>query len=169
MNSSFSKKRHIQEVNQKLENRLLINEETNSVNLASNMLSDVGVDPSQVVDADNPMCVPQTGDVEQDGILTKVWDWAHDPANFGNLKSKLSEIKAAVSKAKQPKQEMEEQVGVGVVIGTVTLGPSVLIAIGALILVIIVVAIVSKTSGRTSGHSRKSCVRRSKKNWWGHL
>jgi len=130
-----------------------------------------------VVDSNEPTCIPQTDDETNNGIIARVWDWANNPENRGNLKQTLFSLKNAIFKAKdqvkgdtsttqtttvQVKDEtqpMNEQVETALItIAGVSLGPSVLIAIGAILLIIIIVAIVSKSGGKR----RSSCKRRSK-------
>lgn len=120
---------------------------------------DVDVNVSDVVDPENPTCLPTTGDSEKDGIISKIWDWAHDPANRGSLKSTLINLKNAIGKAKQMegKTEMQEQVVPLITIAGVALTPSLLIAIGVFLVVIIVIAISSK-----GGKNKSACSRRAK-------
>jgi|694.fasta_scaffold01202_37 hypothetical protein len=120
---------------------------------------DVDVNVSDVVDPENPTCLPTTGDSEKDGIISKIWDWAHDPANRGSLKSTLINLKNAIGKAKQMegKSEMQEQVLPLITIAGVALTPSLLIAIGALLLIVIIIAISS-----SSKKNKSACGRRRK-------
>lgn len=116
-----------------------------------------------VVDSNDPTCIPQTDDETNNGIIARVWDWANNPENRGSLKQTLVSLKNAIFKAKdQVKDEtqpMNEQVETALItIAGVSLGPSVLIAIGAILLIIIIIAIVSKSGGK----KRSSCKRRSK-------
>ena len=120
---------------------------------------DIDVNVSDVVDPENPTCLPTTGDSEKDGIISRIWDWAHNPANRGSLKSTLINLKNAIGKAKQMegKGEMQEQVAPLITIAGVALTPSLLIGIGVLLLVIIIIVISS------SGKKNKSaCSRRNK-------
>ena len=123
---------------------------------------DVDVNVSDVVDPDNPTCLPTTGDSEKDGIISKIWDWAHNPANRGSLKTTLINLKNAIGKAKQMegKTEMQEQVVPLITIAGVALTPSLLIAIGAFILVIIIVSIVSSSKNKTSCGRRRKLVKK---------
>lgn len=120
---------------------------------------DVDVNVSDVVDPENPTCLPTTGDSEKDGIISKIWDWAHDPANRGSLKSTLINLKNAIGKAKQMegKSEMQEQVLPLITIAGVALTPSLLIAIGVLLLIVIIIAISS-----SSKKNKSACGRRRK-------
>lgn len=160
MNRSYSKIRHIQEANKKLENRLLITESTD-LEIASDMLSDadLNVDPNEIVDADIDTCVqPETGEPEKDGILNKIWNWAHsEGTSISDLKSVFSEVKNAIrdAKTKNNSQSMTEQVAAPLIIAGVTVSPLILLGIGALILIIIISAIIKKNS-----RSFKGCRRR---------
>jgi hypothetical protein len=118
---------------------------------------DVDVNVSDVVDPENPTCLPTTGDSEKDGIISKIWDWAHNPANKGSLKSTLINLKNAIGKAKQMegKTEMQEQVVPLITIAGVALTPSLLIAIGVILLVIIVISISSVGKKNKSACSRR--------------
>jgi hypothetical protein len=120
---------------------------------------DVDVNVSDVVDPENPTCLPTTGDSEKDGIISKIWDWAHDPANRGSLKSTLINLKNAIGKAKQMegKSEMQEQVLPLITIAGVALTPSLLIAIGVFLLIVIIIAISS-----SSKKNKSACGRRRK-------
>jgi len=120
---------------------------------------DVDVNVSDVVDPENPTCLPTTGDSEKDGIISKIWDWAHDPANRGSLKSTLINLKNAIGKAKQMegKTDMQEQVLPLITIAGVALTPSLLIAIGVLLLIVIIIAISS-----SSKKNKSACGRRRK-------
>jgi hypothetical protein len=120
---------------------------------------DVDVNVSDVVDPENPTCLPTTGDSEKDGIISKIWDWAHDPANRGSLKSTLINLKNAIGKAKQMegKTDMQEQVVPLITIAGVALTPSLLIAIGVLLLIVIIIAISS-----SSKKNKSACGRRRK-------
>jgi hypothetical protein len=119
----------------------------------------VGEDVTEYVDNENPTCVPTTGDQEKDGIISKIWEWANNPANRSNLKTTLKSLKDAIFKAKEEKkEEVTEQTAAALLtIGGVALTPSILIAIGGILLIIIIVAIISK-----SGKRKSSCKRRSK-------
>lgn len=135
-------------------------ESANILELSKEMANQQGIgeDISEYVDTDNPTCVPSTGDQENDGIISKIWDWANNPANRSSLKTTLESLKNAIIKSKEEKKEVNEQTGVGIItIAGIVLTPSILIAIGAILVLIIIIAIVSK-----SGKKRSSCKRRSK-------
>ena len=111
-------------------------------------LEGVNVDVKKYLDETNPICEPpKTGNQEHDNILKKIWDWGHDPANKGKLKDTLKKVKDSLILAKKEnKKEMSEQVGAGLVIAGITLTPSILIAIGIFIIVIIIICSIPKKS-----------------------
>jgi hypothetical protein len=115
-------------------------------NLAN--LENVKVDVKKYLDKTNPICEPpKTGNEEHDNIIKKIWDWAHDPANKGSLKDTLKKVKQAyVNAKKEKKQEVSEQGGAGLVIAGITLTPSLLIAVGIFIIVIIIICSIPKKS-----------------------
>jgi hypothetical protein len=118
------------------------------------------INVTDIVDTDNPMCTPMTGDQQKDGIIARIWDWANDPANRGSLKQTLSTLKDAIFKAKEQEPEggeVEEQVGTAalITIGGVALTPSLLIAIGGILLFIIIIAMISKGGKRRSSPCRR--------------
>lgn len=156
MNRSYSKIRHIQELNKKIENKLLL-KESSDLEMASDMLSDadVNIDPNEIVDADVDTCVqPETGDPKKDGILNKVWNWAHDPkTSISDLKSVFTQVKNAIRDAKTKK--VDEQVATPLIIAGISINPLILLGVGALILIIIVSAIIKKNSRSFKGCRRK--------------
>jgi hypothetical protein len=115
-------------------------------NIAS--LENVQVDVKKYLDKTNPICEPpKTGNEEHDNIIKKIWDWGHDPANKGKLKDTLKNLKQAVANArKENKKEMSEQTGMALVIAGITLTPSILIAIGIFLIVIIIICSIPKKS-----------------------
>ena len=148
--------------------KLIVEESENSqasdISKVQNLVNLEGgkVDVKGLLNKNNPICEPPiTGNQENDTIIKKVWDWAHDPSNRNDLKTTLKNLKDAIFKSKKEQKtvEVNEQVGVGIVIGSITLGPSVLIAIGAVLVIILIIALIPKKS---------SCQKRSKQNFWGN-
>jgi hypothetical protein len=134
---------------------------------AKEMIQQLGVNenPEEIVDTENPTCVPTTGDSEKDGIISRIWDWANDPKNRGSLKQTITSLKDAIFKAKEmeSKGEIKEQVGTAalITIGGVALTPSLLIAIGAILLfIIIIVSIVGSSKNKTSCGRRRKLVKK---------
>jgi hypothetical protein len=156
MNRSYSKIRHIQELNKKIENKLLL-KESSDLEIASDMLSDadINIDPNEIVDADVDTCVqPETGDPKKDGLLNKVWNWAHDSkTSISDLKSVFTQVKNAIRDAKTKK--VDEQVATPLIIAGISINPLILLGVGALILIIIVSAIIKKNSRSFKGCRKK--------------
>jgi len=120
----------------------------------------VSVPVEQLVDPTEPLCTaPQTGNPEEDTILSKVWDWAQSQS-MESLQDIKSKIKDGISKAKSliKNKRVDEQVAPILVIGGVGIGASMLIAIGGILLFIIIVSIIVKSSKKHSS----PCKRRRK-------
>ena len=119
----------------------------------------VTVPVGDIVDPTEPLCTaPQTGNPEEDGILSKVWEWAQSQS-VETLEDMKNKVKDAISKAKTllKGKRVDEQVAPLLVIGGVSITASLMVAVGALLLFIIVVAIIVKKSRR-----RSPCQRRRK-------
>jgi len=152
----MSNKKILNEINSIRSIMGLINEDTDMTSQASDVskveniakLEGVDVDVKKYLNKTDPMCEPpKTGNQEHDNILKKIWDWGHDPANRGSLKETLKKVKEALVNARtQNKTQVDEQTGVGLVIAGITLTPSILIAIGIFIIVIIIICSLPKKS-----------------------
>lgn len=120
----------------------------------------VSVPVGEIVDPTEPLCTaPQTGNPEEDTILSKVWEWAQSQS-VESLQDMKSRIKESISKAKQllKGKRVDEQVAPLLVIGGVSITASMLIAVGAILLFIIIISIIVKSSKR----HRSPCKRRRK-------
>jgi hypothetical protein len=126
----------------------------------------VDVQASELVDTDNPTCIPTTDSEEHNGIISRIWNWANNPANRGSLKQTISSLKNAIFKAKEQdtESEVKEQVGTAalITIGGVALTPSLLIAIGGILLFILIVILITgnKKGGSPMCKRRKRLVRK---------
>lgn len=112
-------------------------------------LEGLNVDVKNFLDKTDPMCTPpKTGNEEQDSVLQKIWTWANDPTNKSKLKDTFTKVKSAITQAKQQSKggEISEQLA-PIIIGSVTIAPGILIAIGVFILVILIIAMMPKKSG----------------------
>jgi len=109
-------------------------------------------------------CAPKlTGDAEKDGIIKQAYKWAKGQS----IKTLFNELKNLRQKRKEAKElqkqgKLNEQAGVVFTVLGVAVTGSMLIAIGAILLFIIIVAILFKKSGRRRG---KSC----NPGWWDNL
>jgi hypothetical protein len=174
MNRSFSKIRHIQEVNQRLEKRMLnetmefdvqgqqSNDLTSSFQNEMNNLGYSNVKLADYVDTNNPVCTPQTENPEYNSILEKVANWAASQTNVDVLRT---EVKNLIAKMKSlTNKPVAEQVAAtaaatGLVIGgTITISPVILGVIGVLILVILVANIARLVSGSRTKYRGGKCA-----------
>lgn len=137
-------------------------EQVKDIELIQNELEDYGImEPaSEILDPEDPLCtLPQTGEPEEDTILSKVWDWAQTQSKetLDDMKSKIMD---ALVKAKEVVggKKVNEQVAPLLVIGGVAITANVLLAIGLGLLIIIVVASAFQSKSGTRG--RRSCKRR---------
>lgn len=136
--------------------------ESEEMEIIQNELDNNGVSVSveDIVDPTEPLCTaPQTGNPEEDGILSKIWDWAQSQS-VETLQDIKSQLKDAISKAKESinGKRMDEQVAPLLVIGGVSLTASMLVAVGAILLFIIIVSIIVKSTKR----NMSPCKRRRK-------
>ena len=133
--------------------------ESNEMELIQNELrsSGVSVPVGDIVDPSDPLCTaPQTGNPEEDGVLSKVWEWAQSQS-VETLEDMKTKIKDSISKAKTllKGKRVDEQVTPLLVIGGISVSASLLIGIGLLLLFIIVISIVAKKSKRSSPCKRR--------------
>lgn len=139
--------------------------ESEEMELIQNELENNGVSVpvGEIVDPTEPLCTaPQTGNPEEDNVLSKVWEWAQSQS-VESLQDMKSKIKDSISKAKEllKGKRVDEQVAPLLVIGGVSITASLLIAVGALLLFIIIVAIIIKRSRNSSPcKRRRKLVRR---------
>jgi hypothetical protein len=174
MNRSFSKIRHIQEANQRLEKRILSEtmefdvqgQQSNDLTgVFQNEMGNLGysnVKLEDYVDTDNPVCVPQTDNPEYNSILEKVANWATSQTDVNVLRN---EVKNLIAKMKSiTNKPVAEQVGAtaaatGLVIGgSITISPVILGVIGVLILVILVASIARLVSGSHTKYRGGKCA-----------
>jgi hypothetical protein len=133
--------------------------ESEEMELIQNELENNGVSVpvGEIVDPTEPLCTaPQTGNPEEDNVLSKVWEWAQSQS-VESLQDMKSKIKDSISKAKEllKGKRVDEQVAPLLVIGGVSITASLLIAVGALLLFIIIVAIIIKRSRNSSPCKRR--------------
>lgn len=134
----------------------LINEEAEMESQAADLskvenlvkLEGFDVDVKKYLNKTDPFCEPpKTGNETYDNILRKIWDWAHDPINKDKLKETLKKVKDGIVAAKKQKlDQVNEQLGPGIIIAGITLSPGILIAIGIFIIVIIIYCSLPKKS-----------------------
>lgn len=157
MNKNLMENKLISEINSMRSMMGLINEAEEMASQAADLskaqslskLEGLNVDVKNFLDKTDPMCTPpKTGNEEQDSVLQKIWNWANDPANKSKLKDTFTKVKSAIAQAKQQSKggEISEQLA-PIIIAGVAISPSLLIAIGVFILVILIIAMMPKKSG----------------------
>ena len=157
MKKNLMKNKLISEINSMRSMMGLINEAEEMASQAADLskaqslskLEGLNVDVKNFLDKTDPMCTPpKTGKEEQDSVLEKIWNWANDPANKSKLKDTFTKVKSAIAQAKQQSKggEISEQLA-PIIIAGVAISPSLLIAIGVFILVILIIAMMPKKSG----------------------
>lgn len=151
----MSNKKIIMEINSIRSMMGLINEDMEMASQAADVskvenlakLEGIDVDVKKYLNETNPICEPpKTGNEKYDTILKKIWDWGHDPLNKSKLKETLKQVKDAMAQSKKENKEVNEQLGAGIVIAGITLSPSVLIAIGVFIIIILIICSIPKKS-----------------------
>jgi hypothetical protein len=140
-------------------------EQSEDMSLIQNELEANGISEpvEELVDPQDPLCTaPETGDPEQDNILSKVWEWAQSQSKE-TLEDMKLKIKDAIAKAKEMVvgKKMNEQVAPLLVIGGVAITANVLLVIGGILLLIIVISTVAHD--KSGSRARRSCKRRRRK------
>ena len=179
MSKSYSKIRHIQESNSRLEKRFL-NERTdideqgqttdNFLKSAQQELNNLGfadVKIEDYVDKDNPVCTPQTDNQVYNTILEKVANWALSQKDVNVLRNEVEKLIAFIknpepqSNAPVAEQASAALTTTGLLIGgTITISPVILGIIGVLVLVILVVNIVRLfPENGNRGYKKGKCYR----------
>ena len=132
---------------------------SDDISLIQNELNNEGIKldaEKKLSSSEDPLCsCPKTGDAEKDGILQKIFNWAKSQS-IPNLKKEIRKIRDKRRELKRLKKQgkIQEQVFEGIMIGTVFLSTSVLLAIGGLILITIIIVLLLKNgkSGRRCGN-----------------
>jgi len=109
MNTSYSKIRHIQEANIRLEKRLLKEDESQVVDTINYELSTVEEEPVSVEDVDFavndcPLETPPNADEEQKTILGKVKDAIDKLTSVKDVKELIKKVKSIFKKNTQSEQ-----------------------------------------------------------------
>ena len=159
MNRSYSKIRHIQESNQRLERRLLKEDESQIVDTVNDELSSVGEEPVSVEDVqfalnDCPLETPNA-DEKQKTILQKIKGEIDKLTSAKDVKDLIKKIKS-IFKRKTQSEQMEI-----VTVGSMAI-PVVFIQVFAGIIILMLVVKLIKLIGgntRTSPECRKASRR----------
>ena len=160
MNRSYSKIRHIQEVNQRLEKRLLKEDESQIIDTVNNELSSVGEEPVSSEDVhfalnDCPLETPPNVDEEKKAMLQKIKGEIDKLTSVKDVKELIKRIKS-IFKRKTQSEQLEI-----VTVGSMAI-PVVFIQVFAGILILMLIVKLIKLIGgntRTSPECRRASRR----------
>ena len=160
MNRSDSKIRHIQEVNQRLEKRLLKEDESQIIDTVNNELSSVGEEPVSSEDVhfalnDCPLETPPNVDEEKKTMLQKIKGEIDKLTSVKDVKELIKRIKS-IFKRKTQSEQLEI-----VTVGSMAI-PVVFIQVFAGILILMLIVKLIKLIGgntRTSPECRRASRR----------
>lgn len=161
MNRSYSKIRHIQEANIRLEKRLLKEDEAQIVDTVNDELATVGEEPVSIEDVeyainDCPLETPPNADEEQKTILGKVKAEIDKLTSVRDVKELIKKIKSIFKRKTQ-----SEQVGEVITIGAFGV-PVIFIQIFAgLLILMLVVKLIKLIGGNT--RTSKECRQASRR------
>ena len=116
-----------------------------AMSLLKSELADSGITTpiKELIGDKDPLCsVPETGNSENDSILSKIWDWASEQSVDSLKKMKLT-IKNAIFKSKN--KTVNEQAETLFFIGSTPVTAPLLMLIGGIILLIIIALIIKKS------------------------
>ena len=160
MNRSYSKIRHIQESNQRLEKRLLKEDESQMIGMVNDELSSVGEEPVSPEDIefalnDCPLETPPNMDEEKETILQKIKGEIDKLTSVKDVKGLIQKIKS-IFKRKTQSEQLEI-----VTVGSMAI-PVVFIQVFAgIIILMLVVKLIRLIGGntRTSPECRRASRR----------
>ena len=160
MNRSYSKIRHIQESNQRLEKRLLKEDESQMIGMVNNELSSVGEEPVSPEDVefalnDCPLETPPNVDEEKKTMLQKIKGEIDKLTSVKDVKELIKRIKS-IFKRKTQSEQLEI-----VTVGSMAI-PVVFIQVFAGILILMLIVKLIKLIGgntRTSPECRRASRR----------
>jgi hypothetical protein len=160
MNRSYSKIRHIQEANQRLEKRLLKEEESQMIDNVNDELASVGEEPVSLEDVqfalnDCPLETPPNVDGEKKTMLQNIKGEIDKLTSVEDIKGLIQKIKS-IFKRKTQSEQMEI-----VTVGSMAI-PVVFIQVFAGIIILMLIVKLIKLIGgntRTSPECRKASRR----------
>jgi hypothetical protein len=160
MNRSYSKIRHIQEANQRLERRILKEDESQIINTVNNELASVGEEPVSSEDIhfalnDCPVETPPNLDNKQETILQQVKGEINKLTSVGEVKNLIKKIKSIFKRKTQ-----SEQAEI-VTIGSMAIPVVFIQVLAGIILIMLVVKLIKLIGGntRTSPECRRASRR----------
>jgi hypothetical protein len=160
MNTSYSKIRHIQEANQRLEKRLLKEDESQIIDTVNDELSSVGEEPVSSEDIhfalnDCPLETPPNMDKKHETILQQVKGEINKLTSVGEVKNLIKKIKSIFKRKTQ-----SEQAEI-ITIGSMAIPVVFAQALAGIIILMLVVKLIKLIGGntRTSPECRRASRR----------
>ena len=160
MNRSYSKIRHIQESNQRLEKRLLKEDESQMIGMVNNELSSVGEEPVSPEDVefalnDCPLETPPNIDEKQQTVLQQVKGEIDKLTSIGDVKNLIKKIKSIFKRKTQ-----SEQAEI-ITIGSMAVPIVFIQVLAGIIIIMLVVKLIKLIGGdtRTSPECRRASRR----------
>jgi hypothetical protein len=160
MNRSYSKIRHIQEANQRLEKRLLKEDESQIIDTVNNELSSVGEEPVSSEDIhfalnDCPLETPPNMDKKQETILQQVKGEINKLTSVSEVKNLIKKIKSIFKRKTQ-----SEQAEV-ITIGAMSIPIIFIQVLAGIIIVMLIIKLIKLIGGntRTSPECRRASRR----------
>jgi hypothetical protein len=160
MNRSYSKIRHIQESNQRLEKRLLKEDESQMIGMVNNELSSVGEEPVSPEDVefalnDCPLETPPNIDEKQQTVLQQVKGEIDKLTSIGDVKNLIKKIKSIFKRKTQ-----SEQAEI-ITIGSMAVPIVFIQVLAGIIIIMLVIKLIKLIGGdtRTSPECRRASRR----------
>ena len=160
MNRSYSKIRHIQESNNRLEKRLLKEDESQMIGMVNNELSSVGEEPVSPEDVefalnDCPLETPPNIDVKHETILQQVKGEIDKLTSISDVKNLIKKIKTIFKRKTQ-----SEQAEV-ITIGAMSIPIIFIQVLAGIIIIMLVIKLIKLIGGntRTNPECRRASIR----------
>jgi hypothetical protein len=159
MNTSYSKIRHIQEANQRLEKRLLNEDEAQMIGMVNDELSSVGEEPVSTEDIefalnDCPVETPPNIDSKQETVLQQAKNEIDKMTSIGQVKDTIKKIKS-ISKSQNEQAQ-------ALVIGALSIPIVYIHVLFGVLIVMLIIKLIKLISGggtRTSPECRRASRR----------
>lgn len=160
MNRSYSKIRHIQESNSRLEKRLLKEDESQMIGMVNNELSSVGEEPVSPEDVefalnDCPLETPPNMDEKHETVLQQVKGEIDKLTSISDVKNLIKKIKSIFNRKTQ-----SEQAEV-ITIGAMSIPIIFIQVLAGIIIVMLIIKLIKLIGGntRTSPECRRASRR----------
>lgn len=160
MNRSYSKIRHIQESNSRLEKRLLKEDESQMIGMVNNELSSVGEEPVSPEDVefalnDCPLETPPNMDEKHETVLQQVKGEIDKLTSISDVKNLIKKVKSIFNRKTQ-----SEQAEV-ITIGAMSIPIIFIQVLAGIIIVMLIIKLIKLIGGntRTSPECRRASRR----------